>query len=567
MGELGRKATIVEKSDEFKELGELHFALSVNNEADLDRLCAQAVKGIEAEERLQVIYFCDPSHPRAADAVAAEYRREVDDKLNAPITLVRSLMRHADAKNVSLTIVTRDGHSIAGTETTDPMMALPIGPCLAGMHEYPNLRCRIVDVASTVPDAKKLARQLIADIPEPAPNVITAYRGGVRWARTIEPVPPFLTKDPKPPLRDQGVYLITGGLGDLGLAIAEHLASKYHAHLVLISRTPVPPREEWSDILSSSEDQSRIVRVIRGIERVEAAGGTVMVGAADVSDLAQMDAVVRDACAKFGDIHAVIHAAGVSGTTPIGLKTPEEVDQVLGSKILGLAVLEQIFANRDLDFISLFSSTSAIWGRVGQVDYTAANAYLDAWAAGCLDRSKWPVVSINWDNWREVGMAINTLRLAPGQDKSSALKTGLTTAEGIRAFDEALVARHTQVIVRGAPPAQRKAQVGARPAADGAGAGPKAKPKAKRYPRPALAQAYRAAEATMETELVDLWTELLLISPIGLDDNFFELGGHSLLALQLLPKIRDKYQIALEPRELFANPTVAKLVAHIENKR
>jgi len=447
------------------------------------------------------------------------------------------------------------------------MMALPIGPCLAGMHEYPNLRCRVVDVGLTVPDANKLARQLVADIPEPAPNVVTAYRGGVRWARTIEPVPPFLVKDPRPPLRENGVYLITGGLGDLGLAIAEHLAAKYHAALVLISRTPAPPREEWSDILSSSEENSRIARIIRGIERVEAAGGKVMVGSADVSDLAQMDAVVREACAEFGDIHAVIHAAGVSGTTPIGLKTPEEVDQVLGSKILGLAVLEQIFANRNLDFIALFSSTSAIWGRVGQVDYTAANAYLDAWAAASLDRAKWPVVSMNWDNWREVGMAINTLRLAPGQDKSAALKIGLTTAEGIRAFDEALVARHAQVIVRGAPPGPRKAQ-GARAAFDGAGAGAKApKPKAKRYPRPALAQAYRAAAPGMETELVDLWTDLLLIAPIGIDDNFFELGGHSLLALQLLPKVRDKFQIALEPRELFANPTVSKLIAHIQNKR
>jgi phthiocerol/phenolphthiocerol synthesis type-I polyketide synthase E len=165
-------------------------------------------------------------------------------------------------------------------------------------------------------------------------------------------------------------------------------------------------------------------------------------------------------------------------------------------------------------------------------------------------------------------MAVNTLRLAPGQDKSAALKIGLTTAEGIRAFDEALVARHTQVIVRGAPPGPRKAQGGARAAFDGAGTAAKAaKPKAKRYPRPALAQAYRAAAAGMETELVDLWTDLLLIAPIGLDDNFFELGGHSLLALQLLPKIRDKFQVALEPRELFANPTVAKLVAHIQNKR
>jgi phthiocerol/phenolphthiocerol synthesis type-I polyketide synthase E len=568
LGELGRKVTIVEKGDEFKELGERRFALNVNREADLDKLCAQTVKGIEGEERLQVIYFCDPSHPRPAEAVASEYRREVDDKLNAPITLVRSLMQHADAKNVSLTIITRDGHSIAGIETIDPMMALPIGPCLAGMHEYPNLGCRVVDVGLTVPNADKLARQLIADIPEPAPNVITAYRGGVRWARTIEPVPPFLVKDPRPPLRENGVYLITGGLGDLGLAIAEHLAGKYHAALVLISRTPAPPREEWSDILASSEENSRTVRIIRGIERIEAAGGKVMVGSADVSDLAQMDAVVRDACAEFGDINAIIHAAGVSGTTPIGLKTPEEVDQVLGSKILGLAVLEQVFADRDLDFVALFSSTSAIWGRVGQVDYTAANAYLDAWSAAALDRSRWPVISMNWDNWREVGMAVNTLRLSPGQDKSSALKVGLTTAEGIRAFDESLVARHTQVIVRGAPPGLRKGQAGAR--ADGAGAGAKAaaaKPKAKRYPRPALAQAYRAAGPGMETELVDLWTDLLLIAPIGADDNFFELGGHSLLALQLLPKVRDKFQIALEPRELFANPTVAKLVAHIQNKR
>jgi acyl carrier protein len=267
-----------------------------------------------------------------------------------------------------------------------------------------------------------------------------------------------------------------------------------------------------------------------------------------------------------GDIHGVIHAAGVSGTTPIGLKTPEEVDQVLNSKINGLAVLEQIFANRELDFLALFSSTSAIWGRVGQVDYTAANAYLDARAVGRRDGQKWPIISINWDNWREVGMAVNTARAAPGQDKPAPIKVGLSTAEGIRAFGEALVARHSQVIVRGASPATlRKGQPGARGAFAGVAA-PPVKPRARRYPRPALAQPYRAAATEMENELVDLWTTLLLISPIGLDDNFFELGGHSLLALQLLPRIRDKYQITLEPRELFANPTIAKLVAHIQNK-
>ena len=558
------RVTVVEKGGDFEQLGEGRFSLDPNREEELNELCAEAVKGLAAEQRLRVVYFCDPSLPRAAEAVASEYRREVDDKVTAPIALIRSLMRHANAKNISLTIVTRDAQAITGAETIDPMMALPIGPCLAAMHEYPGLRCRIVDVSRSAADVDALARQLAADIAEPSPSVVTAYRGAIRWARTVEPIPPFLLKNQQTALRQNGVYLITGGLGDLGLAVAEHLAARYRAGLVLISRTPVPAREEWSSILAASEDENRLVRMIRGIERIELAGGQVMVGAADVCDLAQMQAVASEAYERFGDINGVIHAAGVSGNTPIGLKTPEEVDEVLHAKILGLAALEQVFADRRLDFLALFSSTSAIWGRVGQADYTAANAYLDSYAIGNFGGAKWPTISINWDNWREVGMAVNTLRAAPGQTKPRQLRIGLSTSDGVRAFSEALAARHPQVIVRAASP-QRQAKAGLRAAAGAAGPQPPG-PKAKRYPRPALAQPYRAPATELEVALGTLWTELLMIAPIGLDDNFFELGGHSLLALQLLPRIREKYRITLEPRELFAKPTIATLAALIHDK-
>ena len=558
------KATIVEKGGDLEQLGERRFSLDPNREEELNELCAEAAKGLGAEQRLRVVYFCDPSRPRAAEEVASEYRRKVDDKVNALIVLIRSLMRHADAKSVSLTVVTRDAQSITGGETIDPMMALPIGPCLAAMHEYPGLRCRIVDVSRWAPNVDSLAKYLVADIMEPSPGVVTAYRGNIRWVRTVEPIPPFLLKNQQAALRQNGVYLITGGLGDLGLAVAEHLAARYRAGLILISRTPLPPREEWGRILAEAEDETRLVRMIRGVERIETAGGQVMVGAADVCDLAQMRAVAREAYEKFGDVNGVIHAAGVSGNTPIGLKTPEEVDEVLHSKILGLAALEQVFADRKLDFLALFSSTSAIWGRVGQADYTAANAYLDAYAIASFGRGKWPTISINWDNWREVGMAVNTLRAAPGRAKPRQLKIGLSTAEGVRAFAEALAARHPQVIVRAASP-QRQSKGGLRAPAAAAGAQPAA-PKTKRYPRPALAQPYRAPATELEGALATLWTELLMIAPIGLDDNFFELGGHSLLALQLLPRIRDKYRITLEPRELFAKPTIATLAALIHEK-
>ena len=565
----GDKTTIVKKGPVFTELGDGRFICDPNQEADIDELCSKVVKGLAPEQRLRVVYFCNPSHARTADRVASEYKREVDDKINTPITLVRSLTRHASAGKISLTIVTRDGQEIIGTETIDPMMALPMGPCLAGMHEYPGLNCRIVDVASGMPAIEELARQLAADLAEPRQSSVTAYRGNARWARTIEPIPTFLLRNPQAALRKNGVYLITGGLGALGLALSRHLAENYQARLILTGRTSLPPREEWSSIQAKLQDDSRLIRVIRGIEKIEAAGGRVMLGAADVCDLSRMQAVVRAAYDQFGDIRGVIHAAGVPGNTPIGLKTPEEVDQVLRPKILGLAVLEQIFAGRHLDFLALFSSTSALWGRVGQVDYTAANAYLDSYAIQNWGKGRWPTVSINWDNWREVGMAVDTHRAGPGQAKQV---KGLSTKDGVHAFSQALVARHPQVIVRAArPQLQRQVQAGS-PARAGAGRPgraelkPKAKPKPKGYPRPALAQPYQAPATELETQLAALWSELLMITPIGRDDNFFELGGHSLLGLQLLPKIRDKYQVTLEPRELFANPTVAKLAANIQGK-
>jgi acyl transferase domain-containing protein len=567
LGKRSDKVTVLKKGPVFAELGDDWFSCDPNQEANVDALCAKVAKQLTPNQRLRVVYFCNPSRRRTADQVASDYKREVDDKVNAPITLIRSLTSHIKAARVELTFVTQEGQEVTGTERIDPMMALPMGPCLAGMHEYPGLNCRVVDIAPAGSDIDTLAQQLAADLTEPRQSVVTAYRGNLRWARTVESIPSFLIKKPQAAFRKNGVYLITGGLGALGLAVSHYLTANYQARLILTSRSALPPREEWSNLKTKSRDDKRLMRAIAGIERVEAAGGRVMVGAADVCDLSRMQAVVRAAYDQFGQIDGVIHAAGVPGTTPIGLKTPDELDQVLRPKILGLAVLEQVFAERDLDFLALFSSTSAIWGRVGQVDYAAANAYLDSYAIQSWNGGHWPTVSINWDNWREVGMAVDTQRSGPGQAKPI---KGLSTKDGLQAFGQALVARHPQVIVRAArqlPQSQTKGAPLTRAGAAAAAEAPvKAKPKPKGYPRPALAQPYQEPVTDLEKALTVLWSELLMITPIGRNDNFFELGGHSLLGLQLLPTLRDKYHITIDPRELFANPTIAKLATSIEEK-
>ena len=571
----GGKITVIEKGAKYKTFADGRVALDPNIEADLAQACKTVTKALSKGQRLQVLYFCEPSPDRKPEFVEARYRQDVDDKLKTPIVLMRSLMRAGKPDNVIITFVTREGQEISGSETVNPAMAMPIGPCLAGMSEYPGLRCRIFDIPAAVANTDELAHRVAADLAGPAPAIVTAYRGNSRWARGFQPIPPQLIKNARGSIRRQGVYLITGGLGDLGLAISRHLARSYKASVILISRTPVPPREEWAAVLERGTEEDRLVRMIRGIARIESAGGKVMVGAADVSNLAQMRAVVREATKQFGAIHGVIHAAGISGSTPIGLKVADELDPVMRPKLLGLAVIEQIFANRNLDFLALFSSVAALWGRAGQVDYAAANAYLDAYAIKMRDKARWPVISINWDTWREVGMAINTLRVKPGEARPQALNFGLLTTEGIRAFKQALVAHHPQVIAHKPPtrPAAGAGQLGQRQPlgagkalGTGAASTVAAAPARQTHPRPALAQSYRAPETELQTALAAMWIDFLRTSPIGLDDNFFELGGHSLIALQLLPRIREKYQITLEPREFFANADVGKIAALIEDK-
>ena len=228
----------------------------------------------------------------------------------------------------------------------------------------------------------------------------------------------------------------------------------------------MPPREEWGAILERGTDEDRVVRMIRGIARIESAGGNVMVGAADVSNLAQMRAVVREATKKFGAIHGVIHAAGISGSTPIGLKTAEELDQVMRPKLLGLGGARADFRQSQPRF---YGAVLIGGGLVGpsRTSRLCRGERLSRrlTRSGCRDKARWPVISINWDTWREVGMAINTLRVKPGEARPQALNFGLLTTEGIRAFKQALVARHPQVIAR-KPPAGPAAAAGQLDASD-----------------------------------------------------------------------------------------------------
>ncbi|MGW3045379.1 SDR family NAD(P)-dependent oxidoreductase [Kitasatospora sp. NPDC001159] len=241
-------------------------------------------------------------------------------------------------------------------------------------REQPDVRAGVV----RSPYAADALAELAAGVPDPD----VRYTEGRREVRDVRPVPA-----PERPaqLRDRGVYLITGGLGGAGLALARHLARTVRARLVLCGRTAADP--------SVSAE-------------LTALGAEVAVAAADVTRAEDVRRVVDLALSRFGALHGVVHAAGALRDGLIAGKAAEDVRAVLAPKLAGARHLHEATRHLGLDFLVLCSSTAGAWGNPGQADYACANAFLDGFAEG-----KPGVVSVGWPAWAEGGMPLDTAGL------------------------------------------------------------------------------------------------------------------------------------------------------------
>ena len=223
--------------------------------------------------------------------------------------LVQSLGVQHITNPIQLTVLSADAHVVTGDETVSPAAASVLGICLVIPQEYPNLQCRAIDVRLSEKYGHLKSGLLMADIMSPPLDFLTAYRGGQRWVRTFEKVRLPDTGSRATRLRMGGVYLITGGLGNIGLEVAEYLVRNAKAKLVLMGRTKFPAAEEWEEYLRSSDKDSEMYRKVEKLSRLRKQGAEIMVAAADVSRLEEVRQVMSEAQERFGRIDGVFHAA------------------------------------------------------------------------------------------------------------------------------------------------------------------------------------------------------------------------------------------------------------------
>lgn len=399
----------VASADSFTKLGAHDYALNPASPADYLQLFAQLAREGLMPDRIAYLWSVVPVAEEDTEAAPDEGHMASPDFYRL-LYVAQALGSYGGGRVVHIDIVSSNMHEVTGAEVVRPEQATLMGPCRVIPQEYAGVTCRIIDVDS----GESLARggadpveHLLEELREPCEENV-AYRNNHRWIELFEQVGIETSPGLPSRLRRGGVYLITGGLGGMGLTIAEYLAREVQARLVLVGRSSLPPREQWSEWLESHGGEGREVKTILSLMALESSGAEVLYCSADVTDHRRMHEVIEQATERFGAINGVVHAAGLAGGGIIQLKTAAKADEVLAAKVAGTRVLQSVLRGQELDFWILCSSRSALLGGFGGVDYCAANAFLDAFAHRHRKQTGDFVVSVNWPAWQDVGMLAET---------------------------------------------------------------------------------------------------------------------------------------------------------------
>ncbi|WP_457773876.1 type I polyketide synthase [Phycobium rhodophyticola] len=355
-------------------------------------------------------------------------------------------MGEADWPGLHVNVFTTGAAQVADETLAYPEKLTVRGPVKVLGKELPGMSASVLDVEMEAPVKGRLGP---SQTPAPAPMAaavleellsapsesIAALRHGRRYEQGLREIALEAGAEGPVLLRDEGVYLITGGFGGIGLTLAERLIRDHKARVVLMARRALPPRDDWADYVLRHGRHDATAQRIAAVERLEALGGQVMVLAADVSNVEDMRGALEQVQMRFGAVNGVIHGAGVIADEPLMTKSPATVEDVFTPKIHGVQVLDELFEDGALDFMVLFSSTSTVTGPAGQIDYIAANEYLNAYArarAGGETR----VLALNWGIWAEVGMAAEALGVAQAEPDRSEVAVAQPLL-GVASFDRA----------------------------------------------------------------------------------------------------------------------------------
>ncbi len=507
----------------------------------------------------------------ALDLPAADDMQLVDGTKAGCLALL-SLIQKLAAGHAAprLWLVTRGAQPLPGDPRPVALSQSPLlGMARVAAQEFPNLWGGTVDLGD---DSDETLDALAVLLAQNGQENTFALRSEDAHCRCFVPRLIQLEQAAEQGLniRLSASYLITGGMGGLGLAVAEWLAARGARRLILLGRTPLPPRSQWAGV----DPQNPLAERVTAIQRIEALGAAVYTSAVDVSDARQLSCLLDD-LDRLGwpPVQGIIHAAGVLEDHLIYQMTPQHLDRVLGPKVAGSWALHQAFAEQPLDFFILFSSAASILGQVGQANYAAGNAFMDA-LAHYRRAQGLPATSINWGVWGEVGMAAR-LNLQDHFQHSGMY--AFTPESALKRMDHLVGSGAAQAAVIAAewPKLQRAAnslhtfleelcREPGRAVADQSGKAGHSLPE----------RLLMAGDTAERRVLVECFLRELIAQVLGfgdpnrmpVDKSLTTLGFDSIMALEIKNRIEANLPVRLSVADLVVGPSVAQLTDAIQTQ-
>ncbi len=455
-------------------------------------------------------------------------------------------------------LITEGVQDVTGQETLRPEYGSMIAFMKVAPQEQPNVTCRLLDVEPPpVAGSDDRARRLADALAQPTDRVV-ALRRRYWWTQTFERVPGDRQTGPCL-LRRGGVYLITGGLGQIGMVFARRLVRDWDAKLVLVGRSTLPDRTVWSDQLADPDGSPDLKSRIGAIQELESLGGEVAYVSADVSDLGSLKAARQAAYDRFGALNGVIFGAGRidSGCGVDEVHDFTSYDDNAAGKVHGLRNALDAFGADPLDFGLVLSSISTVLGGLMLCPYSSANQIADLMVLehNRGDGPRW--LTTNWDLWAGGRFSDDERR-----QLSHLLALAIKPEEGADTLEAILRVRNASQLVVSTHDLDARLDMwvaGLPKAGGGKDAGPREK-----HRRPHLASTYAEPQGEWEPRLAEIFGEMLGIDKIGRDDDFFEMGGHSLLAVQTASAIHRILPPGMAAPNLYDAPTIRAVGALLE---
>lgn len=459
--------------------------------------------------------------------------------------IAKALQKSTTLYNVQITVVTKDVFDVIGNENLNYYDSTIIAACKVIPQEISWIHCKHIDLTDTMSKRENL-EALSSEYMLRNEQHTVAYRYNRRWVQQFK-LHENKSENCDSILHENGTYVILGGLGHIGLCLAQTIAQKVNANIILINRSEFVPKHQWEKYSQLYQDDKALkIEILQSIEQM---GSMVEVYQADIADEKSLFRIKKMVMEKYGRIHGVIHSAGLVGAkqvVPIEEWTIKDCENHFKAKVNGLFSLNEVFLTDDtMDFCLYMSSLSTTLGGLGTLSYTSANAFMNSYVNKQNKLGKARQICINWDMWqylKQQNIAHSSQSNGIDDKKAAECINHIIHMNPAESCFEVSIGDLNEknniwngTVVSKVNPQQE--------------------------------QIHTENVPLIYDEIIScitsVWKELFRKEDISINDDFFELGGHSLLAIQMISRIRERYSLSIRVKDIFDYPTIHQLAEFI----